>query len=122
MEFNEIHEGILSGLIWPTFAGSENLNGEEPLDDFLYSRGQINWYIDAETQTIMGRTNILVPKGYFTHIVYAHHPQSRLICGRQVLSHPFDFKVDGVIGLDRITQEDFQQFIVYNKTIRFGLG
>jgi hypothetical protein len=98
-------------VVWPVYVGVTNNWGGEPLGD--YQRGQIQWRTE-EDGTIYGRGTIIVPKGYYTHLVYFYHPTSPLTVGHQQLSHPFDFKVPGVIDVDRIGKDDFTQLRTVN--------
>ena len=109
------NEGILSILIWPVYAGLMTCENVEPLDHPEYQRGQIVWTPKTPINgavVITGTARILVPKGYYDRVVYAHHPCSSLIYSWQKLDHPFDFKVDGVVDLQEITQQDFMQTVL----------
>lgn len=102
-----LNDGILSAVVWPTYVGTFTILGSEP-DDVEYQRGQIFWQPDQHGK-IRGRSRILVPKGFYTHLAYYYHPAASLMCGFQVIDHPFDFKVAGVIDLEDITETDFTQ-------------
>ena len=100
------NEGFLGAVIWPTYVGALTILGAEPDGD--YQRGQITWSTNGDGK-VRGRARILVPKGFYTHLAYYHHPNGPLMVGHQVIDHPFDFKVDGVIDLEEITETDFTQ-------------
>jgi hypothetical protein len=101
-----LNDGVLSAVVWPTYVGALDVSGAEPDGD--YQRGQIVWQPDDQG-TVRGRSRILVPKGFYTHLAFYHHPSIALICGLQVIDHPFDFRVAGQIDLEDITQADFTQ-------------
>ena len=81
-------------------------SGFEPLSDPQYQRGQITWE-RREDGVIVGHARILVPKGLYPKVVYAHHPTTALVYSTQHLAHAFDFRVDGFVDLEEITQQDF---------------
>lgn len=103
-----VQEGILAAVVWPAYVGVLDRSGHEPASDPDYERGQIFWTIEPGDE-IHGRATLLVPKGYYTHLVYFHHPTIKLEVGRQILSQPYDFKVPGGITVEHITKEDFTQ-------------
>lgn len=97
--------GTLKAVIWPAYVGVLDIYGAEPSVD--YQRGQIAW--DGSGAEPVGRATVLVPKGYYTHLVYFHHPLSGKMTGYQSLAHPFDIPVPGKIDIMQITKEDFTQ-------------
>ncbi len=103
-----VQEGILAAVVWPTYVGVLDRSGSEPVSDPDYERGQISWAI-VDGGEVHGGATLLVPKGYYTHLVYFHHPTISLEVGRQLLSQPYDFKVSGAITVEHITKEDFTQ-------------
>jgi hypothetical protein len=102
-----LNDGVLSAVVWPTYVGALTVLGAEP-DDADYQRGQITWEPD-DHGTVRGRARILVPAGFYTHLAFFHHPSIALMCGLQTIDHPFDFRVNGNIDLEQITERDFTQ-------------
>lgn len=107
-----LNDGVLAAIVWPVYVGAIEDDGSEPIGGD-YQRGQITWQAD-EAGEIQGRASIVVPRGFYTELAYFHQPTGLLMVGRQHLSHPFDFKVPGVITVEQITATDFTQLPTRN--------
>jgi hypothetical protein len=100
-----LNVGVLSAVVWPTWAGSVNEHGEEPISDPDYQRSQISWGLNEQGR-IVGYAKIHVPRGIWTHIIYHHHPTRGGYITAQKLAHPLQLSSDGEIELIDITDED----------------
>src|SRR5262245_32412117 len=100
-------DGVLSAVVWPTYAGAFRADGVEPMNDVDYERGPITWEVSPHG-LLLGRCRILVPAGQWCHILYTHHPLLPKVFGVQKLVHPFTLYEPGHIDLEGITQDDIQ--------------
>jgi len=102
-----LNEGTLSFLVWPTYAGAVNENGEEPMGSPDYDRGQITWSMNEQGR-LVGSTRINIPRGNldWTHIIYCHNPSVAGFIVAQKLTHPIRLPDGGTIDLLDITDGD----------------
>jgi len=94
-------------IVWPTYAGALMTNGEEPMSNAKYERGQLFWEVGAD-DVIRGHCRILVPQGEWEYIIYCHHPTQPKFVASQKLAHPLRIEDHdgGWIDLDNITEQD----------------
>jgi hypothetical protein len=100
-------DGILSAVIWPSHAGACDEQGNEPISNPDYQRGQLSWGLD-ESGRLTGHCRILVPAGTWCFTIYSHHPTKPVIINAQKLSPPMILPKAGWIDLDNITEEDIR--------------
>lgn len=99
-------EGVLTLSVWPTHAGALLANGEEPISNPDYRRGQITWSV-GEDGVIRGKVRIDVPSGEWCYIIYSTHPVKSVVSAIQPLAHPLRISgPEGCIDLDGITEAD----------------
>jgi hypothetical protein len=100
-------DGVLSMVVWPTYAGAVNERGEEPMGDPDYERGQIFWALNEQGR-LVGHCRINVPRGAldWTHIIYTPHPTHPGFIAAQKLGQPFRLPDGGAIDMIDITDAD----------------
>lgn len=81
--------GTFSAVVWPVYVGVQDIRGVEPWDFADYQRAQIIWEFAGEKLHGRTRTEIAVPAGEFTHLVFTHQPTSPLYCALTPLDHPY---------------------------------
>ena len=107
-EVNAVGEGTLEAIVWPAYAGAVLENGDEPMFDFDYQRGQIHW--DIVDGKIVGHTEIKVPKGRWPHIIYCRNQFRPGFVVAAKMEHPIVTDAPDIIKLFGITEED----VVFN--------
>lgn len=86
-------EGTFSVLVWPVYIGAA-LEGTTPPFTVAephnggYQRGTILWTPVPDERQVIGRAQILLPPGVYTHFVYFHHPTRPKTCGVTKMEHP----------------------------------
>lgn len=98
-------DGILSAVVWPTYAGAIKSNGEEPIFTTDYARGSITWELNQAGQ-LRGRAVIDVPAGEWAWIIYCHNAHRPNFVTAQKLAHPLVLVEPGTIALHDITEEE----------------
>ena len=101
-------EGILNAIVWPAYVGAVKGNGDEPMYDFDYERGQIQW--DMINGEIVGHTEIKVPKGDWCHIIYCRNQFQPGFVVAAKMEHPIITDGPDIIKLFGITEKD----VVFN--------
>lgn len=106
-------DGVLSMQVWPTYVGASQghplLVGFSEPDHVNYKRGQIFWETAGDDMLelkgqIIGRAQILVPAGLYTHLAYYYGPEGPCMAGEGFqLPHPISFANDGVFEVYPIT-------------------
>jgi hypothetical protein len=100
-----VGEGRLSAVIWPTYVGAIQHNGEEPMYHHDYLRGQILWGLDNENQ-LAGYAKVFVPAGAWTHIIYCRSQFKPGFVTISQLEQPLVFYKPDSIVLLHITERD----------------
>lgn len=106
MKVETSSEITFTPVVWPTYAGALMSNGEEPMSNPNYTRGQLFW--EVKNDVIVGHCRILIPKGEWEYIIYCHHPSEPKFVASQRLAHPLRIEDPdgGWIDLDNITEKD----------------
>jgi hypothetical protein len=97
-------DGILSAVVWPTYAGAVKGNGEEPMFGLEYQRGPIFW--ELEGSELKGHCRIQVPAGDWRWIIYCHNSFRPGFIHCQKLAQPLVLTESGTIDLFGITEDD----------------
>jgi hypothetical protein len=105
---NTAGEGFLNAIVWPAYAGAVKDNGDEPMFDYDYERGQIHW--DIVDGKLIGSTKIKVPKGKWSHIIYCRNQFKPGFVVAAKLEHPIVVDHPDTIDLFGITEQD----VVFN--------
>lgn len=105
-------QGVLTVVVWPPYVGlTQGHPGEgplaehEPFEDMNYSRGQVVWRTPLPG-VVMGRAEIYVPTGVYTHVAFFSGPQRAALMGTKPLEQPMVFNRPGVVELDPIVNQD----------------
>jgi hypothetical protein len=98
-------DGVLSFVVWPTYAGAVQDNGEEPMFGLDYQRGPITWALNDEGK-MRGSATILVPAGEWSWIIYCHNQFRPGFVTTRKLAHPLVLSEAGTIDLRDITEEE----------------
>jgi hypothetical protein len=102
--------GILSCEVWPTYVGlcvesAPPIRGQwflkEPMRHIDYRRGQIFWETNKVTLEITGHARVFVPKGIYTHLLFATAAQGHIVDCKQ-REHPIDMPTAGWVDVDPI--------------------
>ena len=101
----ELNEGTLSFVVWPTHAGAVNEDGEEPMGDRDYDRGQITWSMNEQGR-LVGAANMCSSWDDWTHLIYCHNPTEPGFITAQKLAHPMVLPIGGTIDILDITDGD----------------
>jgi hypothetical protein len=105
-----INPGILSCEVWPTYVGLCETNAppsqgnwylREPARHIDYKRGQIRWDTDKVSGEITGHARVYVPKGVYTHIVFAMAEEGHIMDVKQ-REHPIDMPSAGWVDVTPI--------------------
>jgi hypothetical protein len=105
-----INPGILSCEVWPTHVGLCETNApaakgnwflREPARHIDYKRGSISWETDKVTGQITGHARVYVPKGIYTHIVFATAEVGHIMDVKQ-REHPIDMPNTGWVDVVNI--------------------
>lgn len=104
--------GTLSFVVWPVYVGVCNaelgtppLFVDEPINDEVYERGQITWAY--ENEKIVGRARVIVPMGFYTHLLYFQHPTKPELTGITKMLHPIRMtEIVNVIDVYPIVNDD----------------
>jgi hypothetical protein len=102
--------GILSVVVWPTHVGAVKSNGEEPMFDLDYQRGQITWGMD-DTGQLSGHANIAVPAGEWAWIIYSNDQYTPGFVHAQKLAQPLILSSAGMITMEQITEGDIRPLL-----------
>lgn len=106
-------DGTLTLTVWPAYVGACETHPlliahSEPSDSH-YKRGQIFWETagddlpEFQGQPV-GRAEIKVVKGIYTHLAYYHGPEGHCMAGEPFqLPHPLTFAEDGVLEVYPVT-------------------
>jgi hypothetical protein len=105
--------GYLGVSVWPTYVGIAAgdpgpgpVPDHEPFGHVDYERGQIHWR--TENGEILGRAQISVPKGVYTHLVFCYGPIQEMQAGPgHPLEQPIVFDRAGFIDLDPIQNQSY---------------
>jgi len=98
-------DGVLSFTVWPTHAGAVRRNGDEPIFQADYRRGQIAWAVNG-AGGLLGHTTIDVPAGEYHWVIYCHDPYKPGYVTAQKLAHPLILDAPGTIDLTGITEAE----------------
>lgn len=97
-------EGTLSFKVWPAWAGAMLGNGDEPISHEDYARGLITW--ELVNGVLLGRAEVKVPAGEWTHAAYFYSPDRPDIITAQQFAHPILMHKPGVLTIQHITEQD----------------
>jgi len=93
-------DGTLGAVVWPAHVGAiaaGELTIGEP-DSADYRRGQITWQV--ESGEVVGRAQILLPAGTYTHLCYFRTPSGPSWAGAPMqLQHPVVMDTAGVLDV-----------------------
>ncbi|WP_457066790.1 hypothetical protein [Mycobacteroides abscessus] len=109
-----VGDGTLAVQVWPSYVGACTMHPllvafSEP-NSTDYQRGQIQWGLagddlprELQGQTV-GRAQIKVPAGEYTHLAYFYGPEGPCQAGQGFqLAHPVRFAGAGVFEIYPIT-------------------
>ncbi len=106
-----VNHGRLSITVWPTYLGLSQgdpglgpIPNHEPWGDINYNRGQIWWR--TEDGMILGRAQVFVPKGVWTHFLFCSGCIQPTLMGANQLEQPIIFDRPGIIDVDPIHNQD----------------
>ena len=97
--------GTFGAIVWPNHAGAVKINGDEPIFELDYRRGQIFWEVNPQG-FIRGRARIEVPAGEWAWIIYCNNPFVPGFVTAQKLAHPLVLDEPGTIDLFDITEDE----------------
>jgi hypothetical protein len=97
-------DGVLSAIVWPTYVGAVKVNGDEPMYDYYYKRGQIDW--EYNRGVIEGYARIMVPAGEWSHVIYCRNQFEPGFIIAAKLEHPIMLKTPDFIDLFGISESD----------------
>lgn len=100
-------DGIFSATVWPTHIGALTIDGNEPISNPDYQRGQIAWRV-ADNGMVVGYGEAAVPAGEWSHVIFCHHPSAPSFVSVLKLAHPLRLQRPGVVRLDQISESDWR--------------